>query len=111
MGKLSGNFDNYEAMALAGEMMILLSHRAAPHAVPDSGLHSMVATFLKNKGFSEAAKIYGKLYCAADIASDSNENEIDFYESDFDNYLSVSPEGFSQEKIEVFLEELEDITA
>lgn len=110
-GKLSGNYDNYESMALAGEMIILLSHRAAPHAVPDSGLHAMVSAFLSNKGFAEAAEIYGRLYGTEDLDGSSSSDNSELAESDFDNYLSVSPDGFSQEKIEVFLEELEEITS
>jgi hypothetical protein len=111
VGKLSGNFDNYESMALAGEMIILLSHRATPHAIPESGLHAMVSAFLYNKGFAEAGEIYGRLY-GADVCDSSAVNDgSESKDSDLDDYLSISPCGYSQKKIEVFLEELEEITA
>ena len=50
VGNLSGNFDMCEAMALAGEIIILLSHRIDPHAAPATGLHSIVTSYLAGKG-------------------------------------------------------------
>ena len=104
-GNLSGNFDAYEAMALAGEIIILLSQRDVANRIPSSGLHTMVATFLENKGHVESATIYQKLYKDSEVVSFSTSDDT---ESDLNDSLSLSSTSYSPELVTDFLNELEE---
>jgi len=110
-GDLSGDFDEYESMALAGEIIILLSHRSQPPFSSSASLHLMVSTFLTNKGYEKASQVYERLYCNVEekLAAAEAARELKICEPNLGNSDSfLTPVSFSLDKVESFLTTIAD---
>ena len=72
IGRTTGEFDESDAMVLTGRIVVILSYRRRPHAVPEMGLHCVVLQVLNLAGFEASAHLYGKLHQNGELNMDSN---------------------------------------
>ena len=72
VGKTTGEFDESQAMVLTGRVVVILSYRRRPHAVPEMGLHSVVVQVLNMASYSSSADLYVKLHLEVELSSDTN---------------------------------------